>query len=100
MSTKKNTHSEDEFFAREEKARRDKAEIHQKQDDKKALQELHYMKCPKCGAGLETRVFREVEIDVCGECNGIWLDAGELETLAGEESHTFADFFNFFRSAK
>ena len=26
----------------------------------------------------------EVEIDYCAICNGIWLDAGELELLLGE----------------
>jgi Zn-finger nucleic acid-binding protein len=27
----------------------------------------------------------DVEIDYCTECNGIWLDAGELELLLGEQ---------------
>jgi Zn-finger nucleic acid-binding protein len=26
----------------------------------------------------------DVEIDFCTDCNGIWLDAGELELLLGE----------------
>jgi Zn-finger nucleic acid-binding protein len=33
-------------------------------------------------------VFRGVKIDKCHECGGVWLDAGELETLAGPEGHS------------
>jgi Zn-finger nucleic acid-binding protein len=35
---------------------------------------------------LETLQFKGVEIDRCFNCNGTWLDAGELETLAGKEA--------------
>ncbi len=31
-----------------------------------------------------TLELEEVEIDYCTDCGGIWLDAGELETLLGE----------------
>jgi hypothetical protein len=31
-----------------------------------------------------TLELREVEIDYCTDCAGIWLDAGELEILLGE----------------
>ena len=31
-----------------------------------------------------TLELREVEIDYCIDCGGIWLDAGELELLLGE----------------
>ena len=31
-----------------------------------------------------TLELREVEIDYCTDCGGIWLDAGELELLLGE----------------
>jgi Zn-finger nucleic acid-binding protein len=41
------------------------------------------MKCPKCGYDLETVKFRGVSIDKCFHCNGTWLDAGELQLLAG-----------------
>ncbi len=44
------------------------------------------MKCPKCQADMITLELEEVEIDYCEECGGIWLDAGELEMLLGENS--------------
>jgi Zn-finger nucleic acid-binding protein len=31
-----------------------------------------------------TLELQEVEIDLCIDCDGIWLDAGELEMLLGE----------------
>ena len=39
--------------------------------------------CPKCDTGLFILKFKSVEVDYCERCRGIWLDAGELEQLAG-----------------
>ncbi len=38
--------------------------------------------CPKCDIGLFILHFRNVELDYCDRCRGVWLDAGELEALA------------------
>ncbi len=46
-----------------------------------AERRTHYMKCPKCGADLVTTDFEGVQVDRCPECQGVWLDAGELEHL-------------------
>ena len=41
---------------------------------------------PKCGAALIEVTYKEVEIDKCSNCSGLWLDCGELEqVLEGEE---------------
>lgn len=37
--------------------------------------------CPKCDAQLFSLRFKEVEVDFCERCRGLWLDAGELEAL-------------------
>ena len=42
------------------------------------------MDCPVCKNAMITLELREVEIDYCTYCGGIWLDAGELELLLGE----------------
>ena len=43
------------------------------------------MDCPVCkDSAMITLELDEVEIDYCTVCNGIWLDAGELELLLGE----------------
>ena len=39
--------------------------------------------CPKCDVGLFNLKFRSVEVEYCDQCRGVWLNAGELETLAG-----------------
>jgi len=39
--------------------------------------------CPKCDIGLFILKFKSVEVDYCYRCRGMWLDAGELEQLAG-----------------
>ena len=37
--------------------------------------------CPKCDVGLVIVQFKNIEVDYCHRCRGLWLDAGELETL-------------------
>jgi len=45
------------------------------------------MDCPVCTKEpMIVMELDEIEIDYCLECNGIWLDAGELELLLGEDS--------------
>ncbi len=39
------------------------------------------MDCPVCKNAMITLELSEVEIDHCTGCDGIWLDAGELELL-------------------
>jgi hypothetical protein len=39
------------------------------------------MDCPVCDNPMITLELNEVEIDHCLDCGGIWLDAGELESL-------------------
>jgi len=42
------------------------------------------MDCPVCKkAAMIVLELDEVEVDYCTECEGIWLDAGELELLLG-----------------
>lgn len=40
------------------------------------------MNCPLCATvALEARFSHGIEVDVCPNCKGIWLDRGELERL-------------------
>ena len=42
------------------------------------------MDCPVCKtSAMIVLELDEVEVDYCTECQGIWLDAGELELLLG-----------------
>ena len=51
------------------------------EEQRRQLKALHWMKCPKCGHDLKTEALEEVEIDRCGFCEGMFVDAGELEQL-------------------
>ena len=42
------------------------------------------MDCPDCKNAMITLELEDVEIDYCTNCEGIWLDAGELELLLDE----------------
>ncbi|GBD88271.1 hypothetical protein BMS3Abin03_02206 [bacterium BMS3Abin03] len=44
------------------------------------------MKCPVCKEPMIILELKEVEIDYCPSCEGIWLDAGELELLIEDEA--------------
>ncbi len=47
------------------------------------------MNCPACKHPMMALEYDAVEVDYCGACKGVWLDAGELELLFGDvaESH-------------
>ena len=83
----KPTQTEDEYFARENAERLRKIAAEQKkslaQGERDKLKQLHQMRCPKCGMELKEIPVRGVQVDRCFACNGTWLDAGELEKLAG-----------------
>lgn len=37
--------------------------------------------CPNCNVGMTQANRSGVEIDICPQCRGVWLDRGELEKL-------------------
>ena len=86
--TEKPSHTEDDYFAREEIELKRKLAHEQSQalaaQQREDLKTLHHMKCPKCGMDLHTLSKGDVEIDTCFSCGGIFLDAGELERLYGQ----------------
>ena len=99
MPVQPTTH-EEAYFAREEYLKLKEIE-HQKQqqfavEEKKRLQELHYMSCPKCGMKLVEIDYKGIKIDRCSECEGVWLDAGELETVSKMEKTVMDKFFGVF----
>ncbi|MBI4830257.1 MAG: zf-TFIIB domain-containing protein [Candidatus Lindowbacteria bacterium] len=68
---------------------------HLEAEEKEHARQLHYRKCPKCYGDLEEIVFKKkVKIDRCRGCNGVWLDNGELEILAGHEESFLTSFLS------
>ncbi|MBM4264188.1 MAG: hypothetical protein FJ145_22540 [Deltaproteobacteria bacterium] len=84
---------EDEYFVRKEKEQLAKLKAKQEAESKDAAKQASYMKCPKCGESLKARHFQKVEIDQCGGCGGIWLDAGELEQVAAKDEGSWLGKF-------
>jgi hypothetical protein len=96
----KPTDKEDEHFARLEYEKlRKKAQAYRQElqeDEQEKLRELHHMHCPKCGMDLATVMLHRVEVDTCGACGGVWLDAGELEKLQKVGSSSLASLLTVF----
>jgi uncharacterized protein len=68
------------------------------QAEKLRLKDLHYLHCAKCGQEMATTVMAGVEIEVCADCGGIYLDAGELEKIISEKTRgPFAEAAGFMR---
>ncbi|MBM2839322.1 MAG: hypothetical protein HW415_1947 [Deltaproteobacteria bacterium] len=92
---------EEEFFARMEYERRKKAEEEKQnklaEEEKKRLKELHFMRCPKCGMQLIEIDYKGIKVDKCSECEGIWLDAGEMETVSRLEKAGLDKLFSVFQ---
>lgn len=85
MSTEKPSRTEEDYFTK-----RDRELLQQKKEQMEALanqeeRRTHYMKCPKCGADLSSENFHGVTIDRCPECDGIWLDGGEINLLMKDD---------------
>jgi hypothetical protein len=97
----KPSEKEEEHFARLEFERKKKLEEerHKKlaEEEKKRLKELHYMKCPKCGMELIEIDYKGVKVDKCSECEGVWLDAGELEAISKFEKTSLDKLFSVFK---
>ncbi|MGD1086567.1 MAG: zf-TFIIB domain-containing protein [Verrucomicrobiota bacterium] len=47
------------------------------------------MKCPRCASILGTTEYDSVEIEVCPDCQGEWLHAGELQTIVEHHEEIF-----------
>ena len=77
----KPSRNEDEYFLKQDaeliKAQRAKLDAERAIVQRRA----NLMTCPKCGGKLEEREHGSVKVDVCPDCGGTWLDAGELALI-------------------
>jgi uncharacterized protein len=84
--------NENEYFVREhaELIKQQRARLDAERAERERV--VHYMKCPKCGHDLAEREFHHVRVDECANCNGMWLDRGELQMLSHVERNGFSRF--------
>lgn len=74
---------ENEYFHRQEQ----KLINQMKQEAESNLVKAHcHNHCPKCGESLEPITFRDVPLDRCSGCHGVWLGPNDLKKLA-EKDH-------------
>lgn len=97
----KPSEKEEEYFARLEFERKKKLEeetrIKLEKVEKESLQKLHYMHCPKCGMKLIEINYKDILVDKCSSCEGVWLDAGELDAISKLEKGKLDKLFGVFK---
>jgi ssDNA-binding Zn-finger/Zn-ribbon topoisomerase 1 len=96
----KPTGTEEEYFTRMEYARlrksQEEAQHKMASDQRSKEKDLHYMKCPKCGMNLVEIDYKNIKIDKCSECEGVWLDTGELELISKMDKCGLDKLFSVF----
>ena len=73
--------NEDEYFAKQDAELIKQMRAKLDADRKAAERKQALMKCPKDGGDLKEQDIGNVKVDVCPDCGGMWLDAGELDLL-------------------
>lgn len=88
--------SEDEYIARDEARRAELKKIEREQKEAEAARQERIGTCPAgCATKLVKETFQHFEIDRCPTCGGVWLDPGELEAIAGENTGLVKGFIEF-----
>jgi hypothetical protein len=93
---------EEEYFVREDAEKKRKLALLVKKETEAAelvrLKALHFMRCPKCGLGLQEVKYQGIDVVVCFACNGIFLDRSELERIVLHPPHGLVDaILNWFK---
>ncbi len=86
---------ESHYFAERDRELISKLKGQREAEHDATVRELALNRCPRCGVRLTTRLIEEVEIDECDQCQGMWLDKGELEAMSKQKgSHWVKQFFD------
>jgi Zn-finger nucleic acid-binding protein len=94
--------TEDEYFVREDAEKKRRIAMEMKKslaaEQQKALQELHFMHCPKCGMKLQEIRYGNIDVDACFSCGGVFLDKGEIDVIAHpEQKGIMSAILNWFK---
>jgi hypothetical protein len=77
---------EEDYFRRRDKEALDRLRNAIAEEARARGEDIPSMSCPRCDGKLHEKTYEDVTIDQCDRCEGIWLDAGELQSIVGEES--------------
>ena len=72
---------ENEYFRRQERELIEKLRA-KLASEEKSVSELN---CPKCDGKLVETDYENIKMDVCNNCSGVWLDAGELAQIQNKD---------------
>ena len=91
---------EEEYFAKQMFEEKQKIEQDKQRNlvaaERRKAKELHFMKCPKCGMNLVEIDYRNLKVDRCSACEGVWLDSGELAQVVKLEKGALDRLFSVF----
>jgi hypothetical protein len=77
---------EEEYFKKKEfelmKKFEEEREALKEAQERESCRRFIYLKCPKCFNDLKERTYKDVTIEQCVKCGGVYLDGGDLEMLA------------------
>lgn len=97
----KPSEKEEECILRQEWDRHKKAEQEKQnrlaKEERERLKKLHHMKCCKCGMEMISLEFKEITVDRCPGCEGLYLDKWELEAILNKDKSVIDRVFNAFR---
>lgn len=93
--------NEEEYFAREEAARKRDAALHHPGHEPAEHEHAqphahHHLHCPNCGTALRAEHPHGVRVERCHECHGVWLDAAEVARLLDKPESATATFLRDF----
>lgn len=77
--------NEDGYFAVKERELIEnmKAEFRQSQEGRR---KARMATCPKCSGTFAPYRFMEIDLERCEQCEGIWLNKGDLESLLRQQA--------------
>jgi hypothetical protein len=76
---------EEEYFHRKERELIERLRAKRAEDEQHEDAQKPAINCPKCDGMLAEITHEGVQIGRCNKCNGVWLDAGELERLTSQD---------------
>lgn len=100
-TTVKPSHSEEDFFAREDAQKKKQlaAEVRKRFEDaeRDRLKEIHFMHCPRCGMELQTVTYKGVMVDKCFSCGSVTLASEDLEKISHESGDFLSGLVSLFK---
>jgi hypothetical protein len=79
---------ENEYIYRQEKELIERMRCEARE---KLIRENCRNRCPKCGDPIRPMTFRDVPLDKCPGCGGVWLGPRDFKILAEKDHRTWFD---------